>query len=218
MKLRETSGSDWRPGRRRWLIGLALVALIAVAIAAWLFRDYARSPQALYREAQTARPERATALYARLAEELPQIEEYAQVWAAEAVMPDLEAVRTLQAVVAYRPQSPAAYQAHVALARHLAAGNVGVGEVLPALAELLGPSGRALSFAELLEALRGSDLPAVKTLRADLLKRQIRNACAVHDLRVAGTAFDRRAFPDLAHLPLPPLGWREEEDLGGFVP
>jgi tetratricopeptide (TPR) repeat protein len=35
-------------------------------------------------------------------------------------MPDLEALRTLQAVVAFRPQSPAAYQAHVAMARHYA--------------------------------------------------------------------------------------------------
>jgi soluble lytic murein transglycosylase len=97
------------------------VALIAVAIAAWLFRDYARSPQALYQEAQTAQPERATALYARLSEKLPQIEEYTQIWTAAAMMPDLEALRTLQAVAAYRPQSPAAHQAHVALARHLAA-------------------------------------------------------------------------------------------------
>ena len=120
MKLRETRSSDWRPGRRRWLFVVALVALIAVAITAWLFRDYARSPQALYLEAQTARPERATALYARLSEKLPQLEEYARLWAAAAAMPDLDAVRTLQAVAAYRPQSPAAHQAHIALARHLA--------------------------------------------------------------------------------------------------
>jgi soluble lytic murein transglycosylase len=59
-------------------------------------------------------------LYERLAEKLPQIEEYARLWAAEVAMPDLEALRTLQAVVAFRPQSPAAYQAHVAMARHYA--------------------------------------------------------------------------------------------------
>jgi soluble lytic murein transglycosylase len=59
-------------------------------------------------------------LYERLAEKLPQIEEYARLWAAEVAMPDLEAMRTLQAVVAFRPQSPAAYQAHVAMARHYA--------------------------------------------------------------------------------------------------
>ena len=120
MKLRETEGTVWRPGRRRWMLGIALLGLISVAIVAWAFRDYARSPQALYREAQTARPDRAAVLYTRLAEKLPQLEEYMQMWAAEALMPDLVAVQTLQAVAAYRPQSPAAYQAHIAMARHLA--------------------------------------------------------------------------------------------------
>jgi soluble lytic murein transglycosylase len=89
-------------------------------VLVWTFRDSLRSPQALYREAQSARPERAAVLYERLAEKLPQIEEYARLWAAEVAMPDLEAMRTLQAVVAFRPQSPAAYQAHVAMARHYA--------------------------------------------------------------------------------------------------
>jgi soluble lytic murein transglycosylase len=59
-------------------------------------------------------------LYQRLAEKLPQIEEYARLWAAEAAMPDLEATRTLHAIIAFRPQSPAAYQAHMAIARHYA--------------------------------------------------------------------------------------------------
>jgi soluble lytic murein transglycosylase len=35
-------------------------------------------------------------------------------------MPDLEALRTLQAVAAFRPQSPAAHEAHLALARYYA--------------------------------------------------------------------------------------------------
>lgn len=120
MKLRETGGTDWQPGRRRWILAIALLGLIVVAIVAWVFRDYVRSPQSLYREAQRARPERAVVLYARLAEKLPQIEEYAQLWSAEAIMPDLDALRTMQAVAAYRPQSPAAHQAHIAMARHLA--------------------------------------------------------------------------------------------------
>jgi soluble lytic murein transglycosylase len=120
VKLRETKGRDWKSGRRWWIVGIALLGLVAVAVAAWAFRDYVRSPEALYREAQTARPERAAVLYARLAERMPQIEEYAQMWSAEATMPDLEALRTLQAIADYRPQSPAAQQAHVALARHLA--------------------------------------------------------------------------------------------------
>jgi len=119
VKLRETKGTNWRPGRRRWILGVALLGLIAMGIVAWAFRDYVRSPQSLYHEAQTARPERAAVLYARLAEKLPQIEEYARMWAAGATMPDLEALRMLQAVAAYRPQSPAARQARVAIARHL---------------------------------------------------------------------------------------------------
>ncbi|HSG20894.1 MAG TPA: hypothetical protein VLA31_09010, partial [Burkholderiaceae bacterium] len=51
---------------------------------------------------------------------MPQIEEYTWLWAAEVSMPDLEAMRTLQDVVAFRPQSPAAYQAHIVMARHYA--------------------------------------------------------------------------------------------------
>jgi len=120
MKLRQTRGSEWQPGRRRWLFGVVFLGLMAMAVAAWAFRDYVRSPQALYDEAQTARTGRASVLYTRLAEKLPQIEEYAQMWAAEAAMPDLGALQTLQAVAAYRPQSPAAHQAHVTMARHLA--------------------------------------------------------------------------------------------------
>ncbi len=104
----------------RWILGLALLGLIAGVVVAWTFRDHLRSAEALYREAQSARPERATALYERLAEKLPQIEEYARLWAADASMPDLEALRTLQAVAAFRPQSPVAYQAHITMARYFA--------------------------------------------------------------------------------------------------
>jgi soluble lytic murein transglycosylase len=93
--------------------------LISV-ILLWLFWDDVRSPRALYREAQHAKPERATALYERLAEKLPAIEEYAELWAAEARMPNPEAMVTLQAIIAFRPQSPAAYEAHLAIARHYA--------------------------------------------------------------------------------------------------
>ena len=100
--------------------GVLLVSLLTGMVLLWTFRDDLRSPQALYREAQSARPERAAVLYERLAEKLPQIEEYARLWAAEVAMPDLEAMRTLQATAAFRPQSPAAYQAHIAMARHYA--------------------------------------------------------------------------------------------------
>jgi soluble lytic murein transglycosylase len=110
-----------RSGFRRWALIVILGGLLLAAMAlGWTLKDYLRSPQALYREARSAPPERAAVLYARLAEKLPQIEEYARLWTAEAAMPDMEAMRTLQAIVAFRPHSPAAYQAHVAMARHYA--------------------------------------------------------------------------------------------------
>jgi len=111
---------NWRFGSRRLALAAILVGLLVGVALAWTFRDYLRSPQALYREAQGARPGRAAVLYERLAEKLPQIEEYTRLWAAEVAMPDLEAMRTLQAVVAFRPQSPAAYEAHITIARHYA--------------------------------------------------------------------------------------------------
>jgi soluble lytic murein transglycosylase len=91
--------------------------LVGVALL-WIFRDPLRSPQALYHEAQGANPGRAGALYERLGQKLPHIEEYARLWAAEAAMPDREAMQTLGTIIAFRPQSPAAYQAHIAMARH----------------------------------------------------------------------------------------------------
>jgi soluble lytic murein transglycosylase len=107
--------------RRRRLWVLLLLDLLAAAILLYLFRDRTRSPQALYGAAQRARPQRAARLYARLAQELPQIDEYAQLWAAERAMPGLDALRTLRAIAAYRPRSPAAFEAHLAIARHYAA-------------------------------------------------------------------------------------------------
>lgn len=120
MEQEEVKGVKRRLGSRRWALVAVLVGLLAGVALVWSFRDYLRSPQALYREAQSARPERAGALYVRLAEKLPQIEEYARLWAAEVAIPDLETMRTLQAIVAFRPQSPAAYQAHIAMARYYA--------------------------------------------------------------------------------------------------
>lgn len=110
--------------RRSGLMYLAqamiVVGLLAGAVLAWTFRDYLRTPQALYHQAQDAHPTRAAALYAQLADKLPPVEEYARLWAAEAAMPDMEALRTLRAVATFRPQSPAAYQAHLIMARHYA--------------------------------------------------------------------------------------------------
>jgi soluble lytic murein transglycosylase len=120
MESDETKGINRGRVFRRLALVAALLGLLASVILVWTFRDHLRSPQALYRQAQSARPERAVVLYQRLAEKLPQVEEYARLWAAEAAMPDLEAMGTLQDIVAFRPQSPAAYQAHIAIARHYA--------------------------------------------------------------------------------------------------
>jgi soluble lytic murein transglycosylase len=116
----ETRGIDRRRIFRRPALVVAILGLLASVILVWTFRDHLRSPQALYRRAQSARPERAIVLYQRLAEKLPEIEEYARLWAAEVAMPDLEAMSTLQDTVAFRPQSPAAYQAYIAKARYYA--------------------------------------------------------------------------------------------------
>jgi len=116
-----------RPRRTRLRFsrtGAALAALFLVALAAavgwWAFRDHLRSPQALYAEAQRGRPERAAVLYQMLAEKAPLLTEYAQMWAAQVAMPDLEAMRSLQAVISFRPESPAAREAHIVLARYYA--------------------------------------------------------------------------------------------------
>jgi soluble lytic murein transglycosylase len=55
-----------------------------------------------------------------LAKQLPQMEEYIRLWTAQAAMPSIDAIRTLQDVIAFRPHSPAAYEAHLTLARYYA--------------------------------------------------------------------------------------------------
>jgi soluble lytic murein transglycosylase len=120
MEPEEARGMNRRWGLRHVALAVALLGLFAGAILVWTFRDYLRSPQALYREAQGANPQRAVVLYERLAERLPQIEEYARLWAAEAAMPHVDALRTLRVVEDFRPQSPAAYHAHIAIARYYA--------------------------------------------------------------------------------------------------
>jgi len=99
-------------------LGIAVLVLASSTLGGCALRP--RSPQALYRAAQDAEPESASDLYARLSEELPEIDEYARLWTAQAAMPGVDAVAALRDVVAFRPQSPAAYQAHVTLARHYA--------------------------------------------------------------------------------------------------
>ena len=114
MRLKQRCGF----GPRIWLVVLLVVS--AGAVIGWGFRDHVRSPAALYREARNAKPERAAVLHERLSAKLPMIDEYARLWAAEVSMPDPKPLRALQDVVTFRPQSPVAYQAHVAMARYYA--------------------------------------------------------------------------------------------------
>jgi soluble lytic murein transglycosylase len=114
-----------RDRRRRsgnaWLI-IAIFAAV-LAAGALLYRHYGdrfRSPGELYREAQQASPERAAWLYAHLAEKSPELADHARLWTAEAQMPDLEAMRTLQALIDFEPQSALALEAHIARARYYA--------------------------------------------------------------------------------------------------
>ena len=120
MKLEWVRGVAARFRDMRLALAVAFLVLITAGGLAWAFRDLIRSPRALYSEAQSASPRRAGVLYERLARRIPEIEEYARLWAAEVAMPNLDAMRTLQAVAVLRPQSPAAFQAHVAMARHYA--------------------------------------------------------------------------------------------------
>jgi soluble lytic murein transglycosylase len=120
MVSKEATAMNLRRVIRLSVLGAALLVFLAALILVGTFRHYLLLPDALYREAQSAPPERAALLYARLGEVLPQIEEYARLWAAQASMPDIEALRTLRAVVAFGPQSPAAYEAHLVMARYYA--------------------------------------------------------------------------------------------------
>jgi len=121
----DTAGGELRQERKghrimRLIIAIVLVALAATGVVLWIVRDTLRTPEGLYRRARSAPPERAAALYDVLARKRPELEEYARLWTAEVQMPDVDALRTLQAVADFRPQSPAAYRAHLALARYYA--------------------------------------------------------------------------------------------------
>ncbi len=105
---------------RRWfLAGIAIILVVLIASAVAF--DRLRSPLALYREAETASDWRAAMLYDRLSQELPEIEEYFRLAEARRQMPSVEAVAELQAIIGQRPHSPAAYEAHLILARAYAA-------------------------------------------------------------------------------------------------
>ncbi len=106
--------------RKAWPYVVLAAAVIVAGGLVWGTRDAWRSPRALYREATTAAPARAAQLYARLEARAPELSEYYRLWSAQAAMPSLDAVARLDEVIRYRPDSPAAYQAHLTLARYYA--------------------------------------------------------------------------------------------------
>jgi soluble lytic murein transglycosylase len=107
------------------LLGLLL---IGGAIALWALRDSFREPASLYAEARQARRARASKLYALLAKKLPEVEEYTQLWQAEAALAEVDSFRELQTLAQYRPNSPVAYLANLAIARYYAEIDAGEAE------------------------------------------------------------------------------------------
>ncbi len=120
--MRKRRGIVTRTHQRRSLhavvIGLVMIALVTGGL--WACGAPARSPRAIHDRAQEADPEQAAQLHQQLAEQLPEIEEYTRLWAAQAALPSLDAVTTLRDIIAFRPQSAAAYEALVTLARYYA--------------------------------------------------------------------------------------------------
>lgn len=107
------------PGRKALAIVVPLTIVVGACLL-WFLRDSIRSPEALYSEARTASSGRAEKLYEVLADRLPDIADYAKLWQAEAAMPDPSAFSILQLLAEYRPNSPEAYLAYVAIARYYA--------------------------------------------------------------------------------------------------
>jgi len=106
-------------GRRLAAI-VAPVAVLAAATFVWLLRDSIRSPEALYAKAQVASSRRAEKLYGLLAKRLPEIADYAELWQAEAALPEPEAFRTVQLLADLHPEIPVAYLAKIIIARYYA--------------------------------------------------------------------------------------------------
>ncbi|MFP3896423.1 MAG: transglycosylase SLT domain-containing protein [Anaerolineales bacterium] len=109
------------PSWRKTTILLSLLILFGI-VGGLLFLRFGnvRSGAFLYARYRHAEGPHAAGLSQRLGRKLPEIEEYAQLWWARSMMPDIEAVGALKEIVDYRPQSPAAREAHITLARHYA--------------------------------------------------------------------------------------------------
>jgi len=114
------SSRPLRSRRSRWPYICLAIVLLAGATILWRYRDKIRSSRALYEEARFATPQRAVRLYTLLAKRVPELEEYWELWSARVNLPAFEAVEALHSVAVYRPDSPSAYHAHLALARYYA--------------------------------------------------------------------------------------------------
>lgn len=100
------------------------------------------------------------------------------------------------------------------LARHFAVGKLESKDVLPVIRQLLGEQPGAVSRLELLTALEKQDHPAVRRLREELQRAQLKDAYACYCSRRAGVVPAASAWPDLAHLPLnAPLEWQGDDAL-----
>jgi soluble lytic murein transglycosylase-like protein len=144
--------------RRLWPWLIVFILILTGATLAWTQRDRLRSSQALYAEAQRAQPERARALYDLLAIRMPEIEEYARLWSAEAGLPSLDAVEALHALTRYRPDSPSAFLANLALARYYA--SIESPQAVTAYRAALKIDNRAEIRLELARYLEEQNLPA----------------------------------------------------------
>jgi len=100
----------------------------------------------------------------------------------------------------------------VLVARYAAAGRLDPQRALSAIKELAG-SDRAPSAPAVLDALERLDLPAATAIRTEVQKEIYRIAFECHEHRAAGARLDSPFWPELPHLPLPPLGWRDERRL-----
>ncbi|MGC9361038.1 MAG: lytic transglycosylase domain-containing protein [Anaerolineae bacterium] len=101
-----------------WIL-LAIV-LVAGLIVGWPYRHELRSTEGLWRAAQRAEGVKAAQLYDLLAERTPVLADYWLLWSAQARMPAPDAIADLVAVSRTRPDSPAAYESHLTLARYYA--------------------------------------------------------------------------------------------------
>jgi hypothetical protein len=106
------------------------------------------------------------------------------------------------------------------LAQYMAMGKLDAKQARPAVEALSGESkpdqAETLSLTALIAALENSQIPAVEDLRKDLLQKQLETAGVFYRQRSVNpqvSLTDWDTWPDLAHLPTPPLDWLNLEGL-----